>query len=175
MNAISLMVLFLIQAVSSAAITDAPESAGIYVRQNSTSWMKLQPAQYMKGKTRGLDAYVKTDGDANLSLSIDYRGAKAPLRLTVPKPAFFIRERGSAKDCIIIRLESKKDRRSFRSSPSEAAVDNKLGFKKNDIVKLAIEERPDHSFFVTPEEGLKPGEYLMIFDTIASGYDFGID
>jgi hypothetical protein len=175
MNAISLMILFVFQAVSPAAILDAPEPPGIYVRQNNAAWIKLQPAQVIESKTKGLAAYVQTDGYTNLNVSGAYRGAKASLRISDYKPVFFVRETGSSKNFTVIRLESKKDRRTFQAAPSAATMDNKLGFRKIDIVKMVIVAQSGHSFSATPEDVLKPGEYLMIFDSITSGYDFGMD
>jgi hypothetical protein len=175
MNVICLMILFLLQAASSAAIPDAPESAGVYVRQKNAAWMKLLPAPVIESKTRGFHDYVRTDGYTNLNVSSAYHGAKASLRITDSKPVFFIRETGSARNFTVVRLESRKDRRTFRSDPSAATVDNRMGFSKASIVKMNVAENPDHSFSATPEEALKPGEYLLIFDKITLGYDFGMD
>jgi hypothetical protein len=175
MNVISLMILLLVQSVSSGAIPNAPESPGVYVSHGNAAWMKLQPAHALESKTKGLDVYIETGGYTNLNMSVTYRGAKAALRIAATKPIFFVRGIESAKDFSVIRLASKKDQRAFQSAPSSAAVNNKLGFKKLDIVKMAVVENPDHSFSVTPEESMKPGEYLILFDKITSGYDFGVD
>jgi hypothetical protein len=175
MNAIGLLVLLLMQAASPGGIADAPESSGAYVQQHNASWIKLEPAPIVASKTKGLDAYVYTDGYTNLNVQVVYRGAKAPMRLAVPKPLFFIRQIGSARDIVVIRLSSRKDTRTFQATPSEGTSDNKLGFRKSVIVKMVIVENSGHSFSATPAEPLKPGEYLMIFDTINSGYDFGVD
>jgi hypothetical protein len=169
------MFLLLFQVVSSVGTSNVPESPGVFVKQGNASWVKAQPAKALEGKTKGLDAYVMTDGYTNLNMRVAYQGAKALLRIKDAKPVFFVREIGSARNYSIIRLDSKKDRRTFRSVPSEATVDNKLGFRKSDIVKMAVIENSDGSFSTAPVEALKPGEYLILFDTITSAYDFGVD
>jgi hypothetical protein len=175
MNAISLMILFLFQAVSSVGTSNVPDSPGVYVRKSGAEWIKLQQANVIEGKTKGLDAYLMTDGYTNLNMSVVYQGAKAPLRIAEAKPVFFVRETGAANNLSVIRLERKKDQRTFRAAPSAAMVGNSLGFKKSQIVKMAVVKNPDGSILITPEEALKPGEYLILFDKIAPAYDFGVD
>jgi hypothetical protein len=172
MNLLGILVLFLMQA---AGTPNVPEAPGVYVNQNNAAWTNLQPAKVIKGKTKGLDAYLMTEGYTNLNISVVYHGAKAPLRIASSKPVFFVREIGPNKIFSVIRLESKKNQRAFHATPSAATVGNNLGFKRSQIVKMAVVENPDGSFSTTPEEALKPGEYLIIFDKITSAYDFGVD
>jgi hypothetical protein len=175
MNAISLMILFLFQAVSSVGTPNVPESPGLYVKQSGAVWTKLQPALVLEGETKGLDAYLMTDGYTNLNMRVVYQGAKALLRIKEAKPVFFVREIGSSSNFSVIRLDQKKDRRLFHAAPSAGTVGNNLGFKKSQIVKMVVVGNPDGSFSITPEQALLPGEYLILFDKIASSFDFGVE
>ena len=170
-----LLLLFLPQAAKPSTMPDLPVKPGVYYRQDHANWVSLQPAPVTDAKTKGMGWFIDSGGYTNLGMSIVCRGAKAVVRISVPKPTFFVREVGSSKDIMLIRLTQKRDKRTFQTSSSDATVDNKGGFKKGDIRKMAVVENPDHSFSVTPEEDLKPGEYLLVFGTASAGFDFGID
>jgi hypothetical protein len=158
-----------------APAPSVPEKSGIYFHQNDADWVSLQPAVVSDSKTKGMGLFVYSDGLTNLGLDIACPGAKASARLSVPKPTFYSRGVGSAKDAMLIRLTQKKESRICRTSFSNVTVDNKGGFRKGDIQKLETAEYPDGSFSVTPARELTPGEYLVVFGNTVSGYDFGID
>jgi hypothetical protein len=119
--------------------------------------------------------YIETDGLTNLELRIVCRGARASLRISNPKPTFYVRGIGPATDMMLVQLTSKKDSRTISTSSSDSTVTNKEGFKRNDIRKLQLTEYTDGSFSATPEQNLKKGEYLLVFGTSTAGFDFGID
>jgi hypothetical protein len=169
------VLLLFLQAAQPAAMPDAPTGPGVYYRQGDGAWVRLQAAPIAEMKTKGMELFIETGGYTDLGMSIVCRGAKASLRIPVPKPTFLVREVGSPKDLILVRLTQKKDRRTFQASSSSATVENKGGFKKGDIHKMAVVPRPDNSFSVTPEEDLHPGEYLLVFGYATASFDFGID
>ena len=175
MNWLSVLLLFLLQATKSATMPDMPPNPGVYYRQNNANWISLRPALIAEMKIRGMELFIETGGYTNLGMSIVCRGAKASLRILIPRPTFFVREVGSSKDAILVRLAQKKDERTFKTSSSAATVENKGGFKKRDIHKVTIIPNPDNSFSVMPEEDLKPGEYMLVFGYATLGFDFGID
>jgi hypothetical protein len=156
-------------------ILHVPATPGVYYRLNDTKWVSLQPAPIDEMKVRGMELFVETGGYTNVGLNVVCLGAKASMRISVPKPIFFVRGTGSAKDVILVRLIQKKDGRTFKMSHEAATVENKGGFKKANIHKTVITVNPDNSFSLTPEESLKPGEYLLVFGYATAGFDFGID
>jgi|WetSurMetagenome_2_1015567.scaffolds.fasta_scaffold214299_2 hypothetical protein len=171
---LNVLLLLFVQA-DGAPVPPAPEKSGIYFHQNTADWVSLQPAVASDSKAKGMGLFVYSDGLTNLGLDITCPGAKASTRLSVPKPTFYSRGVGSAKDAMLIRLTQRKESRICRTSFSNVTVDNKGGFRKGDIQKLETAEYPDGSFSVTPAKELPPGEYLVVFGNTVSGYDFGID
>jgi hypothetical protein len=167
--------LLLLQVAKAAVMSGLPETPGVYYRQDDAHWVRLQPAPIADMKTSGIDLFIETGGYTNFGVSIVCRGARAALRIPMAKPTFFVREVGSSKDVILIRMTRKKDTRTFKASSSAATVENKGGFEKKDIQKAIIVTNPDKSFSVTPEKELKAGEYLLVFGYATLGFDFGID
>lgn len=171
----AVLLLFLLQQAVPALMPDRPVAPGVYFKLSDTQWISMKPAPVVGGNTRGLGVYVDSGGYTNLDMHVTYRGAKASLRIARHAPSFFVRESGSAADLMLVRLEQKKYERLCQTSPSSATVENKMGFKNADIIKINLFEYPDKSFSVVPEEALKPGEYLLAFGSATSGYDFGVD
>jgi len=167
--------LLLLQIAKTAAVPEMPSTPGVYYRQGDATWVPLQPAPIAEMKTRGMELFIESGGFTNLGMSIVCRGAKASLRISVPKPTFFIREAASPKDLMLVRLAQKKGTRTFQTSSASATVENKEGLRKGDIRKMAVTEYPDHSFSAAPEEDLNPGEYLLVCGDATTGFDFGID
>jgi hypothetical protein len=175
MNRLILLLFLLVQYAKPAGLSDFPTASGVYYRQGDAMWIPLQPASMGKMTTKGMELFVETGGYNNLGMSLVCRGAKAVLRIPAPKPTFFVRASGSPQDAMLIRLSQKKDTRFFDASSANVSVENKAGFKPNDMRRVAVTEYPDHSFTLTPEKDLNPGEYLLVFGSTASGFDFGID
>jgi hypothetical protein len=190
MNIWNLLLILLLQSPNPSDVPNIPTASGVYYRQGGAMWIQLQPASMDKMKTKGMELFVETGGYTDLGISLVCRGAKAALRIPDSKPTFFLRaagapeagapeagapEVGSSKDAMFIRLSQKKDTRVFHASSANSSVENKRGFKSGDMRKVVVSEYPDHSFTVTPEKNLSPGEYLLVFGSAASGFDFGID
>lgn len=170
-----LIFLFLLQVVKAPLLPDMPTTPGVFYKPTDTDWIKLPPAAIVEMKIKGMDMFIQTGGYTNLKMSIVCRGARAPMRISIPNPAFYIREAGSIKDVMIIRLTQKKDKRTFKASFTDATVENKSGFREKDIRKVSLMEYPDGSYSVAPAENLELGEYLLVFGKATEGYDFGIE
>jgi hypothetical protein len=125
-------------------------------------------------KTKGVDMFLETYGLTSLDLAIDYDGARSKAQISSPRPSFYCRAAGSAKDALIIQLTTKKDRRTIRTSSGNATTANKGGFKKDAIRNVTVTEYRDGSFSVAPQQDLRPGEYLLVFGPANTGFDFGI-
>jgi hypothetical protein len=168
MNQLAVLVLLMLQLIPK------PSAAGVYY-QNGSDWLKIQPAPIAAMKSKGLGLFIQTNGYTGMGTNAVCRGGKAALRITLAKPVFFIREAGSSQDALIVRLAQGKDNRTVHSSTVDISVENKGGFRKGDIRKVAVTEYPDHSFSLMPVKDLNPGEYLLVFGGATSGFDFGID
>ena len=139
-------------------------------------WSLMPPAPVSNVKTRGLDNYLYTNGYTNLDMDLSFAGSRADLRVSDREPVFMAaRPTGGDFDPVLVRLERKKDRRVCRTRPPSASIDNKQGFRKQDIVRMVMTENPDKSFTMRPERPLKPGEYLFVTGSPAQGRDFGVD
>jgi len=170
-----LLFLFLLQGGQTAPAPGIPASPGVYYRQNDNNWISLPRAPVSGTKAKGLSLFVETGGFTKLGTDIMCPGARASTRILVPRPTLYIRESGHPKDAMLIRLTQKKKSRTFHTSSADATVENKEGFRKADIQKAIVTEYTGGIASVTPEENLKPGEYLLVLGAEDTCFDFGID
>lgn len=174
MYILACLLCFALQAVKPAPIPGMPAAPGAYYRQDDAKWMRLESPAPSRSKTKGMGMFIETAGLSNLDMTTLYRGTHAAAQIPDPRPTFYLREVGSAKDAVIVQLTQKKDSRSIQTSSSDATVDNKGGFKKGAIRKVKVSIYSDNSFSVTPEDELKPGEYLLAFGNSDVTFDFGV-
>ena len=170
-----LMLLFLsMQAEKPAPPQGMPSDPGVFLRQSDGQWLKLAQVPAAEMKTKGLGTYLETDGLSNLAVTIVYKGAKAPLQIASARPTLYVRGVGSAADAMIVKFSRQKESRTLQSSSSAGNVENRGGFNRKDIQMTSVLIYSDHSFSVTPQQDLKPGEYLFLFGFANSGFDFGV-
>ena len=168
-------VLMLLLQVGEPVFTAAPNEAGVWLLQNE-AWLPMLSASAAGANIRGFDNYIYTGGQTNLDVDISFTGAKAAIRTSDRKPVFMARkEDNGGFEPVLVRLEKKKDRRICRTRPNSATVDNKHGFRKQDIIRTILTVNPDKSITVRPERTLKPGEYLLVISLSSLGRDFGVD
>jgi len=151
-----------------------PAASGVYYRQSSGNWVKLDPAFVDESKIKGMGAYMQTEGLTSLGLNYAYLGISAPLQISEPRPVFYIRGVAPAAEVQLVRLTQGKENRTVHTSSTEVSVGNKGGFKRSEIRQLEAVAFSDGSFSVTPEQGLKPGEYLIALGSAMKGFDFAI-
>ena len=174
MMILSLLLVLVAQADKAALPPGMPPAPGVYCRQGELPWTKMESAVVSDMKTKGIDAFILTDGYMNLNMTIIYAGSRAPLQIAAPRPAFYVRGAGAAKDALIAQLSRAKDTRTLQTVSSEGGVDNKLGVKKNELRNSTVTVYDDGSFSVVHDEDLKPGEYILLFGSANTGYDFGV-
>jgi hypothetical protein len=167
-----LLLLLLLQLPS--APSDMPPDPGIYFRQ-AAKWLGLKTAQVSGTDTKGLGAYIQTGGFTSLQMDVECLGPRSLTRIPVPKPVFYVRGIGLPGDALIVRFDKKKNSRNVRAILSDSNSANKAGFTKNSIRRVDTAIFPDKSFSITPQEELKPGEYLLTFGKVNNSFDFGID
>jgi hypothetical protein len=175
MHWLGIVLLLLPQSARPAPPQDMPADAGVYYRQDDGGWTKLNPARIGEVNAEGVELFIDTGGYTSLGMKGVLNAARASLRISTPRPVFYVRRVGIPEDAFLIQLKREKNRRVFKTSSADAAIDNKGGFSKKDIRKTAVVAYSDFSFSVTPERALKPGEYLLLFGYATAGYDFGID
>jgi len=171
---ISLMFCLLTQAAQPAPPPDLPAAPGVYHRQDGARWAMIAPAVIADTKTKGMSLFLETGGFYNPDLTVIYRGTRAPTQIPETRPVFYVRAVGSAKDAVIVRLTGKKDSRTLQTSAASAGTDNKGGFVKKDIRNVTVTVFSDNSFAITPDDPLKPGEYLLLLGLAHAGFDFGV-
>jgi hypothetical protein len=175
MNFLMMLLFLLAQAEKPAPPQGMPLDPGVYLRQVDGQWVKLAQVSMADMKTKGLGTYLETDGQSNLSVTIVYQGAKAPLQIAAARPTLYVRGVGAAADAMIVKFSRQKETRTLQSSSSAGNVENRGGFNKKDIQTLSIVIYSDSSFSLTPQKDLKPGEYLFLFGFANSGFDFGVN
>ena len=175
MRMFSILLIFFFQNSMPELMRNVPSGPGVYFLKNGTEWGRLSRAPIVEVKSKDLDAFILTSGYVDFEIKIACSGAKAAARIANPKPVFFIREVGSAKELMLIQLSSKKNKRTFDMVSSAATVENKGGFNKKSICKMKVTQYPDGSFSATPEKDLKAGEYLLVFGIATLSFDFGVD
>ena len=174
MAILSLLLVLVAQTEKAALPPGMPTVPGVYCRQGDLPWTKMESAAVSDMKTKGMDSFIRTDGYMNLNMTIIYAGSRAPLQITAPRPAFYVRGLGFAKDAVIAQLSRAKDSRTLQTVSSAGGVDNKLGVKKSELRSSTVTVYADDSFSIVPDEDLKPGEYILLFGNANTGYDFAI-
>jgi hypothetical protein len=152
-----------------------PADKGVYHRQDDGGWARLNPARIGEVNAEGVELFIDTGGYTSLGMKGVLEAARASFRISTPRPVFYVRGVGIPEDALLIQLKRERNRRIYQTSSADAAIDNKGGFRKKDIRKTAVIVYSDTFFSVTPEQALKPGEYLLLFGYANAGYDFGID
>jgi hypothetical protein len=106
-----------------------------------------------------------------------YPGPEAPVRIAEPRPVFLAK--GSVwlgqglRVAAIVSFEKKKNERQLRTQSIGWEVRN--SYRNKDVTEVSLTRHPDGTLEISPKTNLKPGEYLLSFDTNGGGYDFGID
>jgi hypothetical protein len=168
------VLLLALQGIKPAPPHGMPAANGVYYQSGADKWIPLKPVAMANTKAKGLENYLQTEGYTNLGVTAVYQGGHASAQFTIPRPGFYVRGIGSPTDAMIVQLAAKKDARMLQMSSGLASVENKGGFKKEEIHKVGILEYDDGSFSVAPEHDLKEGEYLLVFGYPDGGFDFGI-
>jgi hypothetical protein len=171
---VAFLLCFLLQTPRPSPVPGMPAASGVYFRQDESKWLQLEHAAMAEMKTKGMGLFVATDGLSSLGMTTVYQGSKAPVQISSLHPVFYVRSVGSPQDAMIVQLTQKKDTRTIQASTSASTLENKGGFKKEAVRKVAVTVYSDNSFSVTPIEELKPGEYLLVFGYADAGFDFGI-
>jgi hypothetical protein len=153
---------------------EPPDEAGVYFKAESGEWSRLLKAAIYDSKNRGVERFVETEGYSYINSTAAFDGEASPFQLASRRPVFFIRGMGKPKDVLIAALTRKTDRREVRYSTSHVASDNKAGIVPAAIRRVKVTVLSPGLYSISPEENLKPGEYIILFADPGSGFDFGV-
>jgi hypothetical protein len=177
----AMKIMLLILGVSICCATHAqdliqPPDHGVYYRARD-GWKKIEE----------IDMFGQTHKHAfKPDLEYTYRGATATLQLPDSRPVFYIRVQPEKKDTqsaairnlVIVRFDKAKDHRELEVvSGGLFASSMKTGANANSkqLLDVTVRSVSDLIWSLTPNEDLRPGEYMITSDSMArSGYDFGI-
>jgi hypothetical protein len=157
-----------------AAANDPPARKGVYYRASASEWTMLDPATLSDSQTRGMDRFIATYGITGLTVNLTFDGSNSPVQIEDRKPTFLVRGFVPADDTLIVQLAVKRDAREVQTSMMLAGVTNKEGFKQADIHRIVFTKIGEDLYRVTPQETLKPGEYLLVFSRVETAFNFGI-
>ncbi len=177
--------LFSIPAVCQNTPDTAPKdiqslSDGFYYK-TSQGWQKLEPLSMVGGGLKHMGKMFVPGLTPQMVWT--FRGAESPAQIADKRPTFCIKELPaladiagrSGRDLLIVRFDKKKDHRELQTTNGGNMFTFKAGLSKDRMPDITTKTVSDGIFMVTPNEDLKPGEYMVTFSALGnSGYDFGI-
>jgi hypothetical protein len=155
-------------------------SDGFYY-QTSRGWQKLEPLAMAGGGLKYVGKMLVPGLTPQMVWT--FRDAESPAQIEDRRPAFCIKELAalaniggrSRRDLLIVRFDKKKDHRELQTTNGGNMFTFKAGLSKDRMPEITTKTLADGIFMVTPNEDLKPGEYMITFSALGnSGYDFGI-
>lgn len=155
-------------------------SAGFYYK-TSQGWQKLEPLAMAGGGLKHVGKMFVPGLTPQMVWM--FRDAESPVQIVDKKPTFCVKELPqladiagrSGRDLLIVHFDKKKDHRELQTTSGGNMFTFKAGLSKDRMPDITTKTLADGIFIVTPNEDLKPGEYMVTFSALGnSGYDFGI-
>lgn len=145
------------------------------------SWQRLEPIMMSGGGAKHMGKMFVPGLTPQVVWT--FRGAAAPIQISEKRPTFYVKELPSltniagrsGRDLVIVRFDKKKDHRELQVTNGGNMFTFKAGLSKDRVPDIQVKTISDGIFSVTPNEDLKPGEYLLTFEAMGgNGCDFGI-
>lgn len=159
---------------------------GVFV-QVGNDWKRIEEVSSIEVRAVGDLASRMTFGLKESRVICVFRGDKAELQLSNPRPVFRISGLGaSARDVYIVAMRLNPDRRDLEMGRAGLLKKTSFGFRKRDIRDVEVKRLGDDLLELTPRHDLEPGEYIMVLGGAGvrsnssagfegtTGYDFGI-
>lgn len=155
-------------------------SAGFYYK-TAQGWQKLEPISLAGGGLKHVGKMFVPGLTPQMVWT--FRGAESPIQIEDKRPTFCIKEfpelagvaGRSQHALLIVRFDTKKDHRELQTTNGGNVFTFKSGLSKDRMPDITTKTVSDGVFMVTPNEDLKPGEYMITFDAVGTdGYDFGV-
>jgi hypothetical protein len=153
---------------------------GFYYR-TSQGWHELEPISMVGGGAKHVGKMLIPGLTPQFVWT--FRGAEAPVQTSDRRPVFCVKESPAVanvegrtwRDLIIVRFDKEKDHRELQTTNGGNMFTFKAGLSKDRTPGITVNPISDGTFTVTPNEDLRPGEYMLTFGALGnSGYDFGI-
>jgi hypothetical protein len=153
---------------------------GFYYR-TTQGWQKLEPLSMAGGGIKHAGKMLVPGLTPQFVWT--FRDAEARIQIEDRRPTFYIKELPALasiagrteRDLIIIRFDKKKDHRELQTTSGGNMFTFKSGISKERLPDIITKTIFDGIFTVTPNDDLKPGEYMLTFSALGTGgYDFGI-
>ena len=155
-------------------------SAGFYYKTQQ-GWQKLEPLAMAGGGAKHMGKMFVPGLTPQMVWT--FRDAESPAQITGRRPVFCVKEMPSLvsiagrsrRDLVIVRFDKKKDHRELQVTNGGNMFTFKSGLSKDRMPDITAQVIADGVFMVTPNDDLKPGEYMISFSALGiQGYDFGI-
>lgn len=138
------------------------------------SWKELTQAPISGGGASGAGTSALTFGIKPVHMVFSFRGAQAPIQLSVRRPTLFLNLPGvTGREFVLVRLRVKKDRRELQVTQGRTGFTIRAGIPKKDLVPIEIKQWAK-GLLIIPTVDLAPGEYFLTRDLTPLGYDFGV-
>lgn len=156
-------------------------SDGFYYK-TSHGWQKLEPLAMAGGGLKHVGKMFVPGLTPQFVWT--FRDAESPVQIADRRPTFCIKELPalaniagrSGRDLLIVRFDKKKDHRELQTTNGGNMFTFKAGLSKDRMPEITTKALADGIFMLTPNEDLKPGEYMVTFSALGNtGYDFGIE
>ena len=179
--AILLAVVLFCAAQETTVPQDAQSLSDGFYYKTPQGWQKLEPLSMAGGGLKHAGKMFVPGLTPQFVWT--FRGAEAPVQIENKRPTFYIKELPTLatiagrteRDLIIIRFDKKKDHRELQTTNGGNMFTFKSGISKERLPDITTKTVSDGIFAVTPNEDLKPGEYMVTFSALGNnGYDFGI-
>jgi len=155
-------------------------STGFYYKAPQ-GWQKLEPITMAGGGLKHVGKMFVPGLTPQMVWT--FRDAESPAQIPDKGPVFCVKELPalanmtgrSRRDLVIVRFDKKKDHRELQTTGSGNMFTFKAGLSKDRTPDITTRTLDDGIFIVSPNEDLKPGEYMLTFEALGTnGYDFGV-
>jgi hypothetical protein len=150
---------------------------GIYIETDGTLTM-VSSTVVDKASPGGVMANAASLGFKGVDIKSKIPGSKSDMRITSATPVFLFRgDQFKASEFVLVKVETKDDRREFKTGKVGLFGRTKSEVDKDAVVKVKSSKLEDTSWRVVPEKTLAPGEYAFIISTALPErvWSFGVD
>ena len=144
-----------------------------YFYKSGTEWVEIGHSSISKAKLKGVEKTFLSGGIVAPGIDVVYDGAQAKLKVTGPRPTFYVHLPGqsgfidqyffrSRTKQVIVQMDQKKSTRLLEITPT-GIFSFRLGskFKKKDMHETVVTRVSSDVIAITPSSDLRPGEYLL--------------
>jgi hypothetical protein len=144
-----------------------------YFYKSDTEWVELNHSSISKAKLKGIEKTILSGGIVSSGIDVVYEGAQARLKVTGPRPTFYVHMPGqgsfidqhffrSRTKQVIVQMDQKKSTRLLEIAPTGVfSFHRGSRFRKKAMYETVVTRVSSDVIAITPSSDLKPGEYLL--------------